>query len=134
MISDTLLTFSDRQALTVSAGSSNVIDLSAQPRLDRPMWLAFVLHQIAGAGVYEIQIQTADDASFTSPRVMQSIRPAPEDAHANAVLGVPMPYGIQRYVRIYYALSGTTPSLNVTAYLTSQHPTYWKPMHSASST
>lgn len=114
MILDKQLMFSEAQALTsTDAASTNVLDLGALGYGDSgnsPMEV-FVRVGTAfadGTSVL-IKLQSATDAAFTTPvdsSVQETVLTAALTANA-VVLKARLPYGLKRYVRLYYDVTGT---------------------------
>lgn len=129
MYIDSLLQFSDAQALTATAASTNVIDLGSDRDVGvgRPLWIVVSVAVAAvGTGTYQIDLQTDDNASFSSPTSIASVTPAPASLVAGARLVIGMPFTNERYLRLNYTLAGTTPGITLTAFLTDQEPAAWQ--------
>ncbi len=110
MIIDKALQLSDKQAITVSAASTNYIDQGAAGDAYDPIYL----HGIVGAALtggtsVQISIQTATDAAFTTPiTLFQTAAIAAADLTAGKeVLKTQLPWGTKRYIRAYYTVVGT---------------------------
>lgn len=125
MYLDAQLLFSDAQAVTADAASTNYIDLGVSRKVFDGEPLAVVLQvDVAADGTttdetYEFQIETDDNTSFSSPTdvVLHSIGYASLTAGSLHVIPVPVGALLERYVRVYYNVGGTTPSITVTAFL-----------------
>ena len=126
MYIDAQLLFSDAQAVTADAASTNYIDLGVTGRgLFEGEPMAVVLQiDVAADGTttdetYEFQLETDDDSAFGSPTdlVAHSIGYAALTAGSLHVLPVPTLATFERYVRVYYNVGGTSPSVTVTAFL-----------------
>lgn len=116
--------FSDAQALTGSAASSNVIDLGVDGNLGigEPMVVVVSLDAAAddanGDETYQFDLEFDDNGSFTSASVVASRTFARGSAAGEKfVLAVPADQSGERYLRLSYTLGGTTPSVTVTAFL-----------------
>lgn len=109
MLYDTQNLFSDNQAITADAASTNIIDL-AQGQLKEvafgtPIPLRIqVTESFTGATTVEIKVQTDDNVSFSSPTTL-----ATTGAIANNTLKAGyvapinfVPRGNERYMRLYY--------------------------------
>ena len=123
--------FSDKQALTASAVSTNIIDLGVSGTpvhgvapLKRDLGqgnkiplLVQVVEKFAGATGLTIQLQTATDEAFTTPITLVSQTIAVADLKAGARFSLPVvPYGaVQRYLRLNYTVAGSGTSGKVTA-------------------
>lgn len=139
MILDSQLQFSDSQALTATALSTNVVDLGS---VDRNVFggepMAVVVNvevaadQTTGNEDYQFDVEVASDAAMTTARkllgrrIFESGTPdAPaEDADllvAGFVFAIPLPPGglaeAERYLGVRYTLAGTTPTITVSAHL-----------------
>jgi len=68
---------------------------------------------------YEFQIETDDNTSFSSATdlLLHSIGYASLTAGSTHVLPIPVGAAVERYIRVYYNVGGTTPSVTVTAFL-----------------
>ncbi|PVX84347.1 Bbp16 family capsid cement protein [Paraburkholderia unamae] len=129
MIIDSLLEFSVAQALSATGVSTNVIDLGSDRDIGpgRAMWVVIQLGaDAASAGTYQVDLQTDDNSAFSSPTVIGSVSPVAASAKAGARYVMGMPFANERYLRLNYTLGGTTPTLNVNAWLTDQDPTSWQ--------
>jgi hypothetical protein len=125
MILDAQLLFSDAQAITADAGSTNVVDLGVARNLFDGEPLAVVLQvdvaadHTTGDETYSFQIQCDDNAGFSSATalVTQTISYASLTAGAMILLPIPVGVNVERYLRVYYDVGGTTPTLTVTSFL-----------------
>lgn len=125
MYIDSQLLFSDAQAVTADAGSTNIVDLGIARNLFDGEPLAVVLVvDVAADGTttdetYEFQIETDGDVAFGSPTdlVAQSIGYASLTAGSKHILPIPAGAAVERYLRVYYNVGGTTPTITVTAFL-----------------
>lgn len=129
MIIDRLLEFSDAQALTATAASTNVIDLGSDAEIGpgRPLWVVITIDvELDGTTpTFQAALQTDDNDSFSSPTVIaESEQFSALAAGDKIVIGVP--YSNERYLRLNYTLGGTTPTVSVSAHLTDQEPGFWK--------
>jgi len=124
--------FSDAQALTATAVSTNHIDLgdTAQPVLspaalkrdiggnyDIPL-LVQVVEDFADGTSVQVQVQTATENTFASPKVVASSPAvAVADLKAGYKFPVPViPFGAdQRYMRLNYVVVGTPTAGKITA-------------------
>ena len=124
MILDSLLQFSNAQALTATAVSTNVIDLSS----DRDIGIGEPMAAVVTVGVaadytttdetYQFTLQTSTDEDFTSPiTVVASAAINGDELAAGAKVVLPMGFDNKQYLRVNYTLAGTTPSVTVDAFL-----------------
>ena len=101
--------FSDNQAITADAASTNIIDL-AQGQLKEvaygtPIPLRIqVTQSFTGATTVEIKVQTDDNTSFSSPTTLATTGAIANDTlKAGYVAPINfVPRGNDRYMRIYY--------------------------------
>ena len=112
MILDTNMLFSDAQAITVTAVSTNVIDLGA----DRDLGVTSNLDLIAlvgtaflaaGAATLQMVLQTDDNLAFSSPVTLVDTGAIPK---ATLVAGydalkLRLPQVTERYLRVSYTVA-----------------------------
>lgn len=116
--------YSDAQALTATAASTNLIDHGpgAERRLGTGEPMAVVIAvDVALAGTsptFQATLQSDDAAAFGSPTtVAQSKSYTALAAGAKIVIPIPPGDATERYTRLNYTLGGTTPTVTVTAFL-----------------
>ena len=115
--------FSDAQALTTTAASTNLVDLSADRDIGKgePMVVVLSLDVATdgttGDETYSVDLETDDNASFSSPAVLSTTAVARSLA-AGTQFVIAVPATNERYLRLNYTLGGTTPTATVTAFLT----------------
>jgi len=123
--------FSESQALTASAASTNQIDLGAPGTvLNGPAALVrdigkgrkvqVVVNSEAAAGgtspTITVGIQTDNDVAFGSPTTLYTTPSKAGGAAGDRLAIYDLPEGItERYLRLYYTLGGTTPTYTVSA-------------------
>lgn len=123
MILDSLLKFSDAQALTATADSTNVIDLSNDRDIGKgePMALVVTVGVAAdfatGDETYQFQLETDDNAAFSSATVIGDVTVAAANLTAGDKVVIPLGQTNERYLQARYVLGGTTPSVTVDAFL-----------------
>lgn len=116
--------FSDNQALTATAVSTNVLDLKSNRSIGdyEAMCVEFVVNVAADFTTtdetYQFTVQTDDNSGFSS--VLNWINRA--IVATKLVQGyrftIPLPTGeSEQYIRVNYTLGGTTPSITVSARL-----------------
>ena len=111
-ILDALLELSDAQAVTASAASTNVIDLTATNanigRGGEPLYLQVVCNVTADssgdAATLDIALQdSADNSSFAN--VAASVQYAQASVTAGTILfTIALPPTLRRYIRVYYTV------------------------------
>lgn len=114
MIRDKSLIFSEAQAITVDAASTNIIDLGQAENLGLGQDLTFVAEVtvVAGAGTegLQLKLQSDDNADFTSPKdeiVSGVLLPAVLTAGARFQFKLPA-NTLQQYIRGYYEIVSTS--------------------------
>lgn len=112
MITDAQLRFSDAQAITVTANSTNVIDLTTNADIARGAPLRFqcevtTAFTAGGAATLQVQLVTSAAAALTSPTVLR-------DTGALAVAGLTagliifdgvIPRTALRYIGVIYTVA-----------------------------
>jgi hypothetical protein len=136
---DANLLFSDAQAITADAVGTNVIDLTAAAAIGagEPMAVVFVVDvaadQTTGDEDYTFDVEYATNAAQTTGRqligrrVFESGTPTAPAQDADLLVAgfqfvIPIPpvsaSEDERYIGIRYDVTGTTPTITCTAYLT----------------
>lgn len=123
MILDSKLQFSDAQALTGTADSTNVIDLSN----DRDIGIGEPMALVVTVGVaadftttdetYQFQLETDDNAAMSSSTIIGDVTVAAANLTAGDKVVIPLGHSNERYLQVVYTLGGTTPTVTVDAYL-----------------
>lgn len=115
--------FSNAQALTATAVSTNVVDLGADVDVGvgEPMAVVLVVDVAAdfttGNETYQIDVETDDADTFGSAVVLARRIPTAAMLTKGAVMVIPLPNDNERYLRLNYTLGGTTPTLTISAHL-----------------
>lgn len=138
MILDSLLKFSDAQAVTATAVGTNVIDLSVDRSIGNgePMAVVFIVgvaaDQTTGDEDYTFQVEYATDEAQTTgrqligERIFESGTPGLPAQDADLLVAgfrivVPIPptnlSESEIYLGIRYVVAGTTPTITCDAYL-----------------
>lgn len=136
MIIDSRLEFSVKQALTQTAVSTNVIDLSTDRDIGpgRTMWVVVQVDVALDATTldetYAVALQTSNTEGSGYADIASVSMPRGTPAGSRFVIGVP--YANQRYLGLNYTLGGTTPTGTVSAWLTDQEPASWRAYPEAS--
>lgn len=131
MIMDSLLEFSDAQAVSASAASTSSVDLGSDRDVGVGKPLYFVVQVTTALDdtnadeTYVATLETDSDSGFaTALATIATLTFARGDA-AGTKKYVAVPSENLRYLRAYYTLGGTTPSGAFNAFLTSEHPEAW---------
>lgn len=111
MIRDNNLIFSDSQAITASAASTDIVDLvkAGDALAGAELYLAIQCRgtaAAAGAATVNFILQTATDAAFTTPvTLFDSGAIEKADITLNKELvKVKLPVGLERFIRVYYVV------------------------------
>lgn len=126
MIIDASQRFSVAQAIA-SARSTNVLDLLAERRIGSGVPMAVVvvvttvLDGTTGDETYTVKVQSDMDEAFGSPADVTPAYNLPRSSPAGTMFVIPIPPRVatERFLSLLYAVGGTTPLGNVTAWLTS---------------
>ncbi|AWP32036.1 hypothetical protein B9D02_05345 [Pantoea vagans] len=117
MILDKLLMFSEAQAVTASAASTDVIDLGPIDGTRRDIGVGYPLELFvnvnttaaaAGAATVNIQLQTSPDNSTWTTLAATSDLALSALTSGKRVWSQKVPQGVQRYLRVNYVV-GTGP-------------------------
>ncbi|MDQ0628068.1 Bbp16 family capsid cement protein [Pantoea agglomerans] len=117
MILDKLLMFSEAQAVTASAASTDVIDLGPIDGTRRDIGVGYPLELFvnvnttaaaAGAATVNIQLQTSPDNSAWTTLASTSDLALSALTSGKRVWSQKVPQGVQRYLRVNYVV-GTGP-------------------------
>jgi len=131
--------FSNSQALTVTALSTNVIDLGSVDRnigTGEPLAVVFNVEvtadQTTGDEDYQFDVEVASDAGITTARkllgrrIFESGTPTAPAENADLlvqgfIFAINLPPGgldeAERYLAVRYTLAGTSPTVTVSAHL-----------------
>lgn len=131
MITDKNLTLASDQALTATAASEDVIDLTIDRDIGvgEPLWLVLVVKVAAGgtSPTMALSVETDDNSGFSSASTIITFPTlAAADMALGAVHAYPFPLANERYVRGKFTLGGTSPTVTVDLYLTPYEPRNWK--------
>jgi len=112
MIFDKTNLFSEHQAVTATAVSTNVIDLGVDRDIGKGVPVPVdirVTETFATLTSLTVEVQTSEDEAFTSPETLATTGAIPAaDLTVGNVFSVQfMPLGTQRYVRLNYVVAGT---------------------------
>lgn len=125
MIIDSLLTFSDAQALSASGASTNVIPLGSERRIGNGEQLCVAVTidtALAGTSpTFAFTLQSDDNSGFSSATtvVTSATYSGAANVPAGAKFFLPIPPGVatETFLRLNYTLGGTSPTVTVTAQL-----------------
>lgn len=131
MFIDALLLLSDAQALTATAFSTNTIDLSnVTPKRDiavgETMAIVLTVDVAAdfttGDETYTFQFVQSANANLSSPDVLAqwAILASALTIGASFVFPLPENRITKQFIGMQYTLAGTTPTITVTCFLTSE--------------
>lgn len=133
---DSLLEFSHDQALTATAVSTNVVDLSSDRNVGRGEDLYVVVRVGVAADdanadeTYVVDLQTDTVENFASPtNVMQVTIPRGSAVGTKFIMRVPN--DTEQYLRLNYTLGGTTPSVTLDAWVTPFEVESWESLPDA---
>ena len=126
MFIDKLLQLSSAQAFAATGVSTNTVDLLAanlQIGDGEPMGIGIAVGVTAFAsGTYVFDAISDDLATLASPTVLQSRTILAADLTAGSLHFVDIPPGtpIERYIGLRATLGGTTPTITLSAWVTSK--------------
>lgn len=114
MILDSTTLFSDGQAITASAPSTNTVDLGPGrdigPGVPVPL-LCQVVEDFDNLTSLTVEIQTSDTEDFANAdTLVRSTRLAGDLKRGNRFPIAVIPDGTRRYLRLNYVIAGTAPS------------------------
>ena len=115
MIRDRLNNFSEEQAITASAASTNVIDTRTVKDISKgaPVKITGrVTEAFNNLTSLNVAIQTDTVENFASPTTLASVDVllADLDAIGDLLIDMYLPRGAQRYLRLNYTVTGTAPT------------------------
>jgi len=118
MIIDYNLQLSDAQSVTADAASTNIIDLGSDRDIgvgeDMKIALNFDVAMGGTSPTLAVLVQTDDNASFSSATTVLTSR-----SIASAAIGDTLVLGLpdtnERYVRLYYDVGGSSPTMTLSA-------------------
>jgi len=118
MIIDYNLQLSDAQSVTADAASTNIIDLGSDRDIGVGEGMKIALNfDVAMGGTsptLAVLVQTDDNSSFSSATTVLTSR-----SIASAAIGDTLVLGLpdtnERYVRLYYDVGGTSPTMTLSA-------------------
>jgi hypothetical protein len=127
MIRDAFNTYSNLQAVTVTADSTNIIDQIAKGDAYESLWLrARVETAFAGGTSLAISLVTADDVGFTTNVTAFPVLAATVTASLTGdtvLVQQRLPQGMRRYSKMVYTVVGTMTAGTINAQLVTDIPT-----------
>ena len=121
MLLDQNAMMSDKQAVTASAASANVIDLGAAGNAVPGALFAVCRVDEAFAGVTQLKVslQTDENEAFSDAEELLSATFAQADLNqAQNLFAMVMPNGAKRYLRAYYTVTGFGSAGKLSCFLT----------------
>lgn len=125
MLLDNTLVFSEEQAITAEAASTNVVDqLAAGDAYQSLFVVADVKEAFASATALDVAIETSEDATFEEDvkELAKVHLPVAELTLDACIVKMRLPVGCKRYIRLNYIPTGTPSAGKVTAFLTAMPP------------
>jgi hypothetical protein len=117
---DKNLQFSDSQALTATAVSTNIYDATTDRDLGpgEPMAMVVYAETVLGGTTptLAVSIQTDDNSGFSSAATLVTSETFTE-LTVGQIIVIPLTMDNERYLRLNYTLGGTSPTATVSAYL-----------------
>lgn len=115
MYLDTQALFSDAQAITATAASTNIYDTFAEGRdisNGEPLRLLIqVTEDFDNLTSLKVDVETDDNEAFSSATVLQSSTVVLADLKAGKRFPIAFsPEGNERYIRLNYTVAGTPPA------------------------
>lgn len=115
MILDKETLFSNAQAITADAASTNIFDTGSVSDVGRGNILRLFGHVIAAFDALtslNIILETDDNASFSSAKTLWTVNRVLAQLTAGADLELPaIPRGCERYLRLRYDVVGSNPTV-----------------------
>lgn len=110
MIIDSLLELSIKQAVTTSAASTNTVDFGTKKpntgNAAQNLYAVFTIPESFAGGSLTISLQdSADGTNFAN--VITGVTVTAADLKAGSQYVIPMPVSHRRYIRAYYAVTGS---------------------------
>lgn len=112
MIIDSLLELSIKQAVTTSAASTNVVDFGTKKpntgNAAQNLYAVFTIPESFAGGSLTISLQdSADGTNFANVITGATVTVTATDLKAGSQYVIPMPVSHRRYIRAYYAVTGS---------------------------
>lgn len=126
MILDAQNQFDSSVALSATAASTNYIDLSQARQIQQGEQLGVMINvavTAASGGTYEFQLQSSSSSGFGSTVNLFDVTIPAATLVAGTNIFIPLPEGLvltAEFLRMYYILGGTTPTITLSSYLQPQ--------------
>ncbi len=123
MYLDSQLQFSNAQAVTSTADSTNVVDLGVDHDIGKgePMAVVITVGVAAdfttGDETYNFIVETDDNAAMTSSTIIGNVSVLTPLLTAGDKVVIPLGHLNERFLQVVYTTGGTTPTITVDAYL-----------------
>jgi len=125
MLLDETLVFSEEQAITAEAPSTNVVDQGAAGDAFNALFVVVnVKEDFAGSISYlDIDVETSDDASFDEPKVLATVQaPVAALKKGETIAALRLPFGCKKFIRLNYVPDASASAGKVKAFLTDMAP------------
>jgi hypothetical protein len=127
MIRDAHNMYSNLQAVTVTADSTNILDQKAKGDAYASMWLRIRVETAFASGTsIAVSLLTADDTAFSTNLTTFSILPATVTASLTGdtvLYQARLPQGMRRYSKLVYTVVGTYTAGTINSELVTDIPT-----------
>ncbi|MBR4682839.1 MAG: hypothetical protein IKP06_06025 [Elusimicrobiaceae bacterium] len=113
--------FSEQQAVTTTAASTNTVDLTAAGNFAPGALFAVCRVDVNFAGLtgMKVGVETSDTSNFSTVTELASASFLAADLTAGKqILAVAVPAGVKRYLRVKYTVTGTATAGKVSCFLT----------------
>ena len=129
MYVDKLLEFSDAQAVTATARSTNILDSSAVGAdigTGRQLWCIIQCDVAMGGSspTLDITLETDSVEAMSSATVVSTVAQKTALAVGDQSI-IPVGPTAERFFSPKYTMGGSSPTVTLTAFLTDQDPQYW---------
>lgn len=137
MLIDSRLEFSDAQAVTTTADSTNVIDLTVERQVGkgRPLFLVVQVDVALDDGdaneTYVVEMETDDNAAMTSSVILTTMTFTRGDVQGTRQVALVPLERVQQFLQVVYTTGGTSPSGTFSAWLTDQEVESWESLDDA---
>ena len=122
MLMDKTLLLAEEQAVTegVAGKVDNVAAVVKAGGDDySTMWVAVIVKTaLTGSGSVDAILQTSDDATFSTSTALHTISLSAANGVKGAVFAYRLPWGLKKYTRVYFDVTGTVTAGKITVGLT----------------